>query len=77
LQAEKDKKDREKAVERLQQKLSKSKNPVSLISNYGYKKILSLEGDITVTVNEDKMEKATLFKTVKVGINTRTTKSVE
>jgi hypothetical protein len=39
--AEKDRKDREKAIEKLRQKLEKSKNPKSLISNYGYKKFLS------------------------------------
>jgi len=61
LRAKKDQRDREKAVEKLHQKLAKSKNPASLISNYGYKKYLSLEGDVSVTINEDKMQAAALW----------------
>jgi transposase len=61
LRAKKDQRDREKAVERLQEKLAKSKNPASLISNYGYKKFLSIEGDVTVKINEEKMQAAALW----------------
>ncbi|MDL2262586.1 transposase [Bacteroidales bacterium OttesenSCG-928-I21] len=53
--AEKDRNDREKAVEKLKQKLEKSKNPKSLISNYSYKKFLSVEGEMQVKINEDKL----------------------
>lgn len=53
--AEKDRYDREKAVEKLKQKLEKSQNPKSLISNYGYKKFLSVEGEMQVEINEDKL----------------------
>jgi len=61
LRAKKDQRDRENAVEKLHQKLAKSKNPVSLISNYGYKKYLSLEGDVSVKINEEKMQAAALW----------------
>jgi transposase len=56
--AEKDKKDREKAIEKIQKRLNKSKNPVSLISNYGYKKYLQLKGDATIAVNEEKIKES-------------------
>jgi transposase len=59
--AEKDRKDREKSIEKLRQKLEKSKKPESLISNYGYKKYLTVEGDVQVRVNEEKMEKESLW----------------
>ena len=61
LRAKKDQRDRENAVEKLHQKLAKSKNPVSLISNYGYKKYLSLEGEVSVKINEEKMQAAALW----------------
>ena len=54
--AEKDRKDREKAVMQLTKKLGKSKNPKSLLSNYGYKKYLQVEGDSTLIVNQKKIE---------------------
>ena len=47
--------DRETAVRRLKAKLQKSKDPKSLISNYGYKKYLEIKGVATVTVNQDKL----------------------
>lgn len=59
--AEKDRRDREKAIENLRLKLEKSKNPKSLVSNYGYKKYLSLEGEIIVKVDEDKLLKEALW----------------
>lgn len=61
LRAKKDQRDRENAVEKLHQKLAKSKNPASLISNYGYKKYLSLEGEVSVKINEEKMQAAALW----------------
>lgn len=54
--AEKDRKDREKAVLSLQEKLQKSKNPASLISNYGYRKYIKVEGEMQVEINQDKLE---------------------
>ena len=59
--AEKDRKDREKAIEKLRQKLEKSKNPKSLISNYGYKKFLSVDGEVQVQVDEEKLQKEALW----------------
>jgi len=61
IRAKKDRRDREKAVEKLYQKLEKSTNPASLISNYGYKKFLSVEGEVSVKVNEEKMQAAALW----------------
>jgi len=59
--AEKDRRDREKSIEKLRQKLEKSKNPKSLISNYGYKKFLTVDGNIKVMVDEEKLEKEALW----------------
>jgi len=59
--AEKDRRDREKSIEKLQQKLEKSARPESLISNYGYKKFLTVEGDVQVGVNKEKIERAALW----------------
>jgi transposase len=59
--AEKDRLDREKAVKTLYEKLEKSKKPESLISNYGYRKFLCVEGDVNVRVDEEKMTKASLW----------------
>jgi len=59
--AEKDRRDRVKSIEKLQQKLEKSKNPASLISNYGYKKYLTVDGDVQVRINEDKLEREALW----------------
>jgi transposase len=54
--SEKDRRDREKSIEKIRQKLAKSQNPQSLISNYGYKKFVTIEGDANVRVREEKME---------------------
>jgi hypothetical protein len=51
----------EKAVNRLYEKLEKSKKPESLIGNYGYRKFLSVEGDVHVKVDEEKMARASLW----------------
>jgi len=59
--AEKDRKDREKSIEKLRQKLEKSKNPKSLISNYGYKKFLTVDGEIKVMVDEQKIGQEALW----------------
>jgi transposase len=59
--AEKDRRDREGAIEKLRQKLEKSKKPESLISNYGYKKYLTVDGDVQVHVNEEKIEQSALW----------------
>ena len=59
--AEKDRKDREKSIEKLRQKLGKSKNPKSLISNYGYRKFLTVEGEVQVQVDEEKLQREALW----------------
>ncbi len=59
--AEKDRKDREKAIEKLRQKLEKSKKPESLISNYGYKKYLAVDGEVQVCIKEEKIERESLW----------------
>jgi transposase len=59
--AEKDRKDREKSIEKLRGKLEKSKNPKSLISNYGYKKFLTVEGEVKVQVDEEKLQREALW----------------
>lgn len=59
--AEKDHLDREKAIDTLCEKLEKSKKPESLISNYGYRKFLRVEGDVNVQVDEEKMSRAALW----------------
>jgi len=56
--AEKDKQDREKAVKKLKEKIGKSKNPASLISNYGYKKYLEIEGETKVELDKVKLAKS-------------------
>jgi transposase len=55
--AHKDRLDREEALERLKKRLEKSKNPVNLISNYGYKKYIKIEGESQLEINEEKLEK--------------------
>lgn len=56
--AEKDKYDREKAIEALQKRLSKSKDLKSVINNYGYKKFLKIEGESSLTIDEEKLSQA-------------------
>lgn len=56
--AKKDEYDRSKAIEKLHKKLSKSKDPKSLLSSYGYKKFLGIEGTAKIIVNTDKIEDA-------------------
>jgi transposase len=56
--AAKDRQDREKAVQKLRAKLAKSENPTSLISNYGYKRFLRIEGDSKVVLEDKKLAAA-------------------
>ena len=53
--AEKDRKDREKAIERLKKRLSQSKNIKNLLNNYGYKKYIKIQGDSKIEIDEDKL----------------------
>lgn len=54
--AEKDAHDREKAITKLMKKLSSNKsNAKSLLSNYGYKKYLTVEGETALSINQEKV----------------------
>ncbi len=58
LRAQKDKCDREKAIESLQKRLIKSKELKAVLNNYGYKKFLKIEGEGKLTINEEKIAQA-------------------
>ena len=52
--AKKDKKNREKGLERLQKRIQTGKLTKSNINNRGYNKYLKLEGKITISIDEEK-----------------------
>lgn len=54
--AEKDRHDREKALERLLSRFDKSKDVKNLISNFGYKKYIKTTGKLTAEINQQKVE---------------------
>lgn len=54
--AKKDAYDREKAIQKLTQKMGKSKNPKSLLNNFGYKKYIDVKGDTEICINHKKVE---------------------
>ncbi|MBU0683873.1 MAG: IS1634 family transposase [Candidatus Omnitrophica bacterium] len=56
--ARKDAGDREKAVEKLRKKLLKQKNPKEYMSNYGNRKYLKVDGNVSIELNDEKIEKA-------------------
>lgn len=56
LRARKDGHDRDKAIKKLMDKMSKSNNVKSLINDSGYKKYLAIGGDSLVEVDEEKIE---------------------
>ena len=58
VRAEKDRRDRDKALDKLRKKLAKSDNPKDLLSNRGYKQYLRIEGKSTLTLNPDKIAQA-------------------
>ena len=57
IRARKEKHDRNKAVDKLFKKIAKSKNPINLISNYGYKKYIKTRGKTEVEIDEVKLLK--------------------
>jgi len=59
--AEKNKHDRDKALAKLRKKLSRSNNPASLISNYGYKRYLRITGNSKVVIDEDRYAESAMF----------------
>lgn len=67
--AKKDEYDRNKAIEKLQKKLSKSKNPKSLLNNYGYKKYITINGITDIGINVEKIEEAKCWDGL-LGIST-------
>ncbi|MYH68622.1 MAG: IS1634 family transposase [Gammaproteobacteria bacterium] len=58
VRAEKDRRDRDKALDKLRKKLAKSDNPKDLLSNRGYQQYLRIEGQSTLRVNPDKIAQA-------------------
>ncbi|ARN56758.1 IS1634 family transposase [Sedimentisphaera salicampi] len=59
--AKKNKHDRDEAIRKLREKLEKSSNPKSLISNYGYKKFMRVTGEVNCEINEEKYAQAAKF----------------
>ena len=59
--AQKDAKDREENILRMQKKLASSKDPKTLISNSGYKKYLKLKGESEIEIDEDKILQSAKF----------------
>lgn len=53
--AKKDEHDRCRSIENLYKKLSKSKDPKSLLNNYGYKKYIEISGKAKLEINEEKI----------------------
>lgn len=56
--AKKDKADRDKTLQKLISRMKRSKDPTSLISNYGYKRFINVRGDAVLTIDEDKVASA-------------------
>ena len=56
--AAKDRHDREKAIEQLSKRIGRSKNPKSLLSSYGYKKFVKLEGEAKLVRDDEKIQEA-------------------
>ena len=67
--ARKDKADREKNLEKLKAKMKSSKNPETLISNYGYKKFIEVVGKTSYQISEAKIKEAEKWDGLH-GINT-------
>lgn len=56
--AEKDKKERDKSIEKLQKRIQKTSNAKNLISNFGYQKYLKIEGESHISIDDQKLEHA-------------------
>lgn len=70
--AKKDRKDRERAIEKLRTKVDQCKTPKDYMSNQGYKKYLKIDCDKDVTLNEDKIVSAQQWDGL-LGVCTNTT----
>ena len=55
--AAKNAQDRMKAIQRIERKISKSKNAKNYLSNYGYKKYLKVSNKINIELDEEKIKK--------------------
>ncbi len=51
----KDRADREKAIQKLQARLKRSKNPKQLISKYGFQKFITVKGDAELAIDPEKL----------------------
>lgn len=56
--AQKDRLDRQRAIDKLMEKLTRTKNPKDLVSNFGYKKYIKVEGEASYTIDENKIKNA-------------------
>lgn len=56
VRAEKDRYEREKSIESLQKRLEKSNTILAVLSNYGYKKFIEVEGENKLKINEEKIK---------------------
>ena len=70
--ARKDRKDRERAIEKLRLKVLQCKTPKDYLSNQGYKKYLKIDAETAVTLNEDKIALAQQWDGL-LGVCTNTT----
>lgn len=53
--ARKDSRDRNTTIDKLLKKIKRSKDPLSLVSNYGYKKFIKVEGKTEIYLDEEKI----------------------
>lgn len=78
LRARKDAHERQKAIERLLKKLKKnSKNPKGLMSNYGYKRYVKIEGESRIEIDQQKVEEAARWDGIHGVITNDTTLRAE
>lgn len=57
----KDGKDRDKAIQSLKEKIEGGTNPKKLISNYGYQKYIKMDGEVKVSINQEKIDREALW----------------
>ena len=53
--ARKDRKGRERMIEKMRKRLGQSKNPKKLVTNRGYAKFVRTEGEVKLTIDEEKL----------------------
>jgi transposase len=57
----KDRKDRDKAIQSLKEKLESGANPKRLISNYGYRKYIKMDSEVKISINQEKIDREALW----------------